>query len=483
MFKHLRQLFSSNNAPSDSPPARFPLMNSGDMPDQSEARVQAETEEKDKAPDIFICREAIIGRDQRIAGYAFRHPQRVQSRLMTRSTVRRFYDDALLNNLAALQTGALVGGTRFGVIELSAPSLLHPALSQLPKHNLVLLLSQSEILEPEDHASCHTMLASMREQGVLLGLKWELHGNMPSWIPNPDLIYLPLREYFGEVDEAATHESIAPKLAQLTRELRAGEQTASDNSGPAPRLRLIAGELTTPTEFSLCYRAGFDFFQGTFVNHRDDWKPAKSSVDRLRVMQLLNGLRAHAENTELVQELKRDPALSYRLLRYCNSPAIGLQSRINTLDQALLALGHDKLYRWLSLLLFHMSDPGYREWVYTEQAMARAALMESLGKAAGRNDLNALFLTGLFSLLDQLFDEPLAALVGKIQLPSSSAAALIERSGPLAAFLTLVEACEADDHTMIATSAKLLGLSSTVVNQAVFSALSWTSQMAELAVD
>ena len=49
--------------------------------------------------------------------------------------------------------------------------------------------------------------------------------------------------------------------------------------------------------------------------------------------------------------LKRDPALSFKLLRYINSAGFGLSCEVQSIRHAVSILGMQPLYRWLSLLL------------------------------------------------------------------------------------------------------------------------------------
>jgi EAL and modified HD-GYP domain-containing signal transduction protein len=178
--------------------------------------------------------------------------------------------------------------------------------------------------------------------------------------------------------------------------------------------------------------------------------------------------------------MKQDPVLSYRLLAYANSPLLGMTSKITHLGQAMTIIGRDKLYRWLASLLFNVADPGYYEWALTEQALARAALMERLGKNVTGVKPDALFLTGLFSLLDQLMGKPMEELVTQIQISEDIQIALVRREGVLARFLALAEACERMDPETIAQNAGALGFSSRTVSLAVFDALAWAHSMAQV---
>ncbi|MDR2164798.1 MAG: HDOD domain-containing protein [Zoogloeaceae bacterium] len=421
----------------------------------------------------FISREPLLGRDQRIVAYEFSHA--LQSRIAEkRLLVRQFYDDVLLRHLAALDLDGFLEG-RLAFLELSPASLSHPAFVQLPRHNIFLSLALTVTDAPlADMALVRALpsLKALRANGTRVGMKWQYAWKMEAsgWdalLAEIDFIRISWREFQDDSDDAL--ERLVSLLRPVTRTLTAGTSP----------LRLVASELRTPEDFRRAYRLGFDLFRGDFINHREPGKISRSSTNRLRILQLLRHLRHDAETSRLTQEIRQDPVLSYRLLRYVNSAALGLNRQIGSLDQALTILGRDTLYRWLSTLLFHVVDPGYYEWALTEQALARAALMERLGKYAGHAGLTRddLFLAGLFSLLDKLLGEPLEKLATDIQVSDELRAALVHRRGPLAQYLAFAEACETTNTENIAARAQALGLSAQMVNLAIVEALAWAQEM------
>ncbi|GHU43152.1 hypothetical protein AGMMS50289_09080 [Betaproteobacteria bacterium] len=445
----------------------------------------------------FICREALVGRDQRIFGYEFSHPQQLQSRIMEkRSLVHQYYDEVLMSHLADLKLDSILG-KRLALIEISPASLAHPALASLPRQNIALSLAFADDgtqLDASTMASVKQSIVQLRADGIRVGLKWLRQYSATSsaelaWLkllPYLDFVQVAWSEYAGDASDEAFSDQVN-RFRQVTR-LNPELQATGNADAEAVPLRLIASDLARPDDFKLCYRLGFDMFRGSFINNRAAQKISKSAANRLRIMQLLNDLRHDEETRKLTQELRQDPVLSYRLLRYVNAPVFGLYRQIDSLDQALTMLGRTNLYRWLSFLLFNVTDPGYYEWALTEQALARAALMERLGKQAaqaGMTDVStdALFLTGLFSLLDQLMGEPLEELTRKIQIPPAVVAALTKREGPLAQFLALTEACESMNPESIARHAAALGLSDRTVNLAVFDALAWAHEMTLIGTD
>jgi EAL and modified HD-GYP domain-containing signal transduction protein len=432
----------------------------------------------DAHDSAFFCREALVGRDQRIVGYEFGYPQHLHPRIMEkRARIRRYYDDALLRHLADLKLDSFLGG-RLALVEISPASLEHPSLAALLRRKIVPLLSfPAEAGTPDAGMLAQAMAVAgrLRSDGARFGLKWQ-----SGWLREVD--GFPLLPYLDFI-QMAWPDGAGADLAAFFSGLR---QARAAGASPKARaripLRLIVSDLCTPDDFRQCYRLGADLFRGEFISSCDQEKGSKSTVNRLRVLQLLNKLRQDADIEYLEEELKQDPVLSYRVLAYANSPLLGMTHKITQLRQAVAIIGRNNLYRWLASLLFNVTDPGYCEWALAEQALARAALMERLGKSVTGVRQDALFLTGLFSLLDRLMGRPMEELATQIQLAEDIQAALVRREGVLARFLALAEACERMDPEIIAQKAKALGLSSRTVSLAIFDALAWAHAMTLLDV-
>lgn len=81
----------------------------------------------------------------------------------------------------------------------------------------------------------------------------------------------------------------------------------------------------------------------------------------LRLISLLD--RPESSNEEVVQVLKNDSALTAKLLRACNSPAMGLAEPVTSVDQAVFILGHRQILQMVTALAFSgpmsISLPGY----------------------------------------------------------------------------------------------------------------------------
>jgi EAL and modified HD-GYP domain-containing signal transduction protein len=179
---------------------------------------------------------------------------------------------------------------------------------------------------------------------------------------------------------------------------------------------------------------------------------------------------------KLESVLKRDPALTYKLLRFINSAGFGSGREVQSIRQAIAMLGYKPLYRWLTLLLATASTSGYSP-VLMETAVVRGRLAELLGqKFLERGEGENLFVAGMFSLLDRLLGLPMKEVLDTIQLPDEVVRALLTRGGMYGPFLALAEACELNSN-LVASLADSIGISPEDVNKAHLSALAWAQNV------
>ncbi|MEN9357582.1 MAG: hypothetical protein RL695_1753, partial [Pseudomonadota bacterium] len=226
-------------------------------------------------------------------------------------------------------------------------------------------------------------------------------------------------------------------------------------------------------EFNLCFQGGFDLFLGDFIISRENWHPPKSDINRLLVIKLLNLLRGDEDIKVVAQQVTADPVMTFKLLRFLNSPAMGLQSPVATIDKAVLILGRERFYRWLSLLLFDIKAPGFRERMLTEQALTRAFFLESLaGEGQIPNKKDELFILGLFSMLDLLIGQPLESILQQTHLPPQVHAALIGEAGIYHIALQLACTLEDQIEEAIEQTATACGIDAVDVSRHSIEALS-----------
>lgn len=243
-----------------------------------------------------------------------------------------------------------------------------------------------------------------------------------------------------------------------------------DLSGP----RLIAANVDSHEAFAACRKLSFQLFQGDFLTLPRAVAAKSIDSSRLLIMRLLNLLTQHAEYAALAAEFKLDAGLSYKLLRYINSPAVGLRHPIRSIDHVLLMLGHDQLYRWLTLLLFSHGQADPRGGALLRQALVRARFAENLGERLMAVELRGgLFIAGILSLLDALLDLPMAQAIDGLRLAPAIADVLLRGEGPYGPYLEMAKACERGDQAGLGRIAGQLDLDAQSVNMAHLDALIW----------
>jgi EAL and modified HD-GYP domain-containing signal transduction protein len=241
--------------------------------------------------------------------------------------------------------------------------------------------------------------------------------------------------------------------------------------------QLIAERVETPAQYAMVSNFGIMLFQGYWFA-----KPVLVQGQTVRptqatILQLINLVRKQASTTEIEELLKRDPTLSFNLLRFINSAGFGMRSEITSFKHAVMLLGLNRLFKWAALLLTTSNKADMPPAVGTT-AVARGRLMELLAaELLPPEECDNAFVVGVFSLLDTMLGMSMEAALATVALPEAVTQALLHRSGPLAPFLELTEACETGDDASFARTANQLGLNNNQVNWAHVQALVWAESL------
>jgi c-di-GMP phosphodiesterase len=269
----------------------------------------------------------------------------------------------------------------------------------------------------------------------------------------------------------------APVLAQATH-LRVDSQSPelSAKLGTLPGKK-IAGRVRDQAGFQRALSAGFDLCQGYFFTEPAGCAAHAVDASYTNIVNLMKLAQDDAPIGRLEELLKRDAALSFKLLRYINSAGFGLSCEIQSFRHAVTVLGYRNLHKWLALLLVTAARQNSAPALVTT-AVARGRLAELLGQDLfDAQDRDNLFLTGTFSLLHAILQMPLEKIADQVALPDSVTEALFNRAGPFGPLLDLILTTEALDTPgaaqRAADLAMSLGLTHEVLNRAQVEAIAW----------
>lgn len=463
MFEALLRFFTGKGKETDGKPApnkEFQLLNKlAPIKDTVEgATTEAKPTGGDSSAEAahsVVCREAVLNREQRVAGYEFTLRKSMRQRIRhSGAAILRLYDDVLVKNLVGMQIERLLG-ERLAFVAVAASSLSLPSVEALPRKGAVLLIRS--IRDLGDKAP-ETVARAVQLRG--LGYRIALD----------DFVDAPEFEAFLPVADFVTIDTSAEDVAQIGRSVSVVRARFANK-------QLVAKNIESVDDFEICRKLPFHFFQGAFVTRREKWDQPAQDPSRMKLCSLLNEIRKKAESPKIAAGFKQDPVLSYKLLRYINSPAAGLQKKVTSIEQALVLLGRQKLYRWLTLLMFSVGEAHERDLALMENALVRARLTEMLGQGKfSPAQLDELFVVGIFSLIDVLFRAPMAEILAQLNLPPAVAEALASMQGPYAPYLELAIACEEFDQDKITRLAASCGLDVGKVNSCHIEALIWAQE-------
>jgi EAL and modified HD-GYP domain-containing signal transduction protein len=224
----------------------------------------------------------------------------------------------------------------------------------------------------------------------------------------------------------------------------------------APAAQIIATGLPSIDDLETVLKHGIDLAAGAVDRRRASDADLPMSAGVQRICHLLNLLLQDEDLKVLCDDLRTDIDLSYRMLRYANSPLLGLTRVAESVEQAVMLIGRDGLYRWLSCLLMTGAEARPSSRALHEVGLARARLLELLAPQLLAPP-SALFTTGLLSMLEVVLRQPLAQALRPLQLPHSATQALLERSGPWAPALEIAQALERDETRTVEVLSELFG--------------------------
>ena len=193
--------------------------------------------------------------------------------------------------------------------------------------------------------------------------------------------------------------------------------------------RLLAEKVETAEQYEQLKAMGFDYFQGYFFARPNLVRSNRVEENSAMVMQLLVRLNdPDVRMEEIVNLVSQDPGLSFKVLRYVNSAAVGLRARVESIQHAVVLMGLARIRAWATL--FTMAGLGNRPAEILNLGLLRANLCERLCRLCRQGVPETAYTVGLLSVLDAMMSRPMADLVDELPLPEEVKRAIALREGP-----------------------------------------------------
>lgn len=403
--------------------------------------------------DIFLGRQPILDRDQRIVAYEllFRtgHTSGVSitdDMQATASVIHHAFSEM------GVQT---VLGTQLGFINVSTEMLLSDLVELLPRTQIVLELLETIHVDDAVIERCR----ALKQLGFTLALDdFMFDESYRPLLGLVDIVKIDILQHSREV------------LPSMVTQLRQWP------------VKLLAEKVDSAEQAAYCQSLGFDLFQGYYFARPLVLSAKRADPSQLALIQLLGLVLRDADTPQIEQIFKQHPNLTYNLMRLVNSVASGVHRSIASVSQAIVVLGRKQLQRWLQLLLFTLQGGSTYPSPLLLLAATRGKMMELLAAKQQRNAdyCDEAFMAGILSLIESLIAKPLADIARELNLGERLVAALLRREQELGILLQLVESVEHPDLDY--TNALLMQtgtLSLADLTAAEIEAMSWANQVAE----
>lgn len=402
----------------------------------------------------IIARQAIVDAKRNVIGYELL--QRSSSGAERSDIAHTAHSDTttLFNALSNIGAESLFGD-KLAFVNCTLDTIAGDNLELVHPARIVLEVPAVPGNDPQRIGQIADALSKLKARGFRLAL-----GHFA--LTRPYVTWLPLASYL-KIDVRALKAEVLPTVLRL--------------AAAQPNVKVIAEKIETGEEYATLEKLGASYFQGYLFAKPTAVTARVASPAYANVLQLINLVAKDADPAEIEQVLKRDPTLSFKMLRYINSAGFGLGCEVTSFRHAVMILGMTKLFRWSTLLLASVKSSVAPPAV-ANLAITRGRFMEILaGEFLSREDCDNAFVVGVFSLLDVMLGVPMEQAIDTLVLPEDVSDALLNRTGMLAPFLDMVEACERCDGSEIGELARALQLTNDQINRAHLQALAWAEQL------
>jgi len=396
----------------------------------------------------FLARQPILDRNRHLYAYE----------LLFRSSAENAFDQRDLEeaSLSMIDTSFLIGLQRLtdgqrAFVNCPRDFLLLDYVSLFPPELVVVELLETIVPDTAVIEACRRL----KKKGYLLAL--DDFEDKLDWAPLVEL-----------ADFIKVDFRLSPPVQQ--------HALAARYAGRG--IRMLAEKVETPAEFSEAMKMGYSLFQGYFFCRPEIVQHRSIPSHKLAYVQLLQSVATPDFDMDLLaSKIKLEPSLTYKLLRYLNSPAFGLRAEIHSISHALHLLGERELRKWIAVVAVGvLADAKPDELM--KVPLIRGRFCELLAPHAGLADqASDLFLLGLLSVTDAILDQPLDVILEELPVRTDIKEALLEQRVPYRDLLDLAIALERGDWEKISAMASVLRMKEEQISELYLTAVEWSNAL------
>jgi len=396
--------------------------------------------------NIFIARQPVFDRNNGTWGYMllFRDSQNADHAVISDNS------EATMTLVANLPLCGGVAGTNGRLmIHFTPDDIKRETPLAVPWPNVVIIVEETA----EADAATLAALADFRNQGYEVAVN-NFEGREGC-------------EHLAEMADYLVVDMDGKTADDLVRIISRGKKSGS--------ARFIAKRVETADILAMAREAGFHLFHGFFFQHpqvQSGRKISSSEVTRLKLFEIIE--KSEPDFDALAPAIEADVTISYRLLNFLNSANFSFASTITSIRQAVVLAGWKPIRNWLRLIILTDMTPSEKTMELAYLSAHRAKLFETAALGGGYEDeSDKLFMLGLFSLLNALFDMEMKDVVEHLPVDDAIKAALCGQNNRYSSWLALARAIESSDWDAVGARAKELNLLPGTVAVSYQHAFSW----------
>ncbi|MDR1204720.1 MAG: HDOD domain-containing protein [Peptococcaceae bacterium] len=401
--------------------------------------------------DIFIARQPIFDTRQNVYGYELLYRQGTHSNAFNSAVdADEASSKVMVDSFLDIGINKITDGKK-AFVNFTKNLIMNESATLFSKDTLVVEVLETIQPTPEIVEKCK----KLKDQGYLIALD--------DFVFSKEFIPL-----IGIADIIKIDFLITPE-AELEKYFKIIGKT---------RIKFLAEKVETREVYNLALSMGFAYFQGYFFSKPvilSEKSISPMKMNYIRILKLLNS--PELDFNALGAIISQDLALSYKLLKLVNSAAFGTRNRIGQVNLALSYLGEREIRKWISLIvMMGISAENPQEVLLL--SLVRAKFSELLAPPFQMGiQKEALFIMGLFSLMDTLVNQPIDVILKDIPLEDSIEKALVEDRGPFAPVLNFVRAYEQGDWESVRSLSQTHHLSDELIQASYLDSLEWAKEL------
>lgn len=244
------------------------------------------------------------------------------------------------------------------------------------------------------------------------------------------------------------------------------------------KITFLAEKVETLQQFEQLKVLGFTMFQGYFFAKPEMMKKRNILSSKKHILDLMEHASSEQFDFEAISHIfSIDVGLTYKLLRFINSPGYGPSKEISSLKHALIYIGDIELKKFIALLvLADLNESKPDEIIRVSLVRAKFCEQISAMKKDSENPPKA-FLTGMLSHIDGVLDQNITAVMEILPLHREIKKALVQKDNYLAKYLELSFAIEKGNWMLAKVISDSIDLKEELCLDAYHDAISWSDVM------